>query len=98
MMALAQGTTKKPWPSSKHNASPSLAVDVVPYPVLWPDKAPAGRERELLFARMYLFIGYVRGIAKGMGISVRCGADWDGDFEVDDQTFHDLPHVELVGR
>ena len=24
------------------------------------------------------------------------GADWDGDFSTNDQSFHDLPHIELI--
>jgi hypothetical protein len=33
-----------------------------------------------------------------MGIESRMGADWDGDFDTKDQTFHDLPHFELVKK
>ena len=45
--------------------------------------------------RFYLFAGFVKGIAAEMGIKLRLGADWDGDFTTRDQTFHDLPHFEL---
>lgn len=73
------------WPNSKHNSSPSLAVDVVPSPIDWEDTR-----------RFYMFVGIVRGIAAEMGIPIRCGADWDGDMEIKDQNFHDLPHFELL--
>lgn len=35
--ALIEKKTKAPWPRSKHNHLPSLAIDVVPYPVNWND-------------------------------------------------------------
>jgi peptidoglycan L-alanyl-D-glutamate endopeptidase CwlK len=70
---------------SKHNYYPSKAVDVMPYPISWKDTD-----------RMYMFVGFVRGIAQCMGIKVRFGADWDGDTQVKDQSLHDLPHFELI--
>ena len=36
--AVANGFSKAPWPTSKHNTTPSDAVDVVPYPELWSDE------------------------------------------------------------
>lgn len=30
------------------------------------------------------------------GYTVRWGGDWDGDGNLIDQSFHDLPHIELV--
>lgn len=82
------------WPNSKHNSLPSKAIDVAPYPLRWPDKL-TGKAAEAEWRRWYMFVGYVRGIAAEMGISIRCGADWDGDFDIKDQNFHDLPHFEI---
>lgn len=79
------GKSKVDWPNSRHNSYPSEAVDVVPYPVVWEDTK-----------RMYLFCGFVLGLAKMMEIPIRLGADWDGDTEVRDQKFNDLPHFELL--
>lgn len=79
------GKSKVQWPNGKHNQQPSLAVDAVPFPIDWNDKV-----------RFYHFVGYVRGVAAQLGIKIRCGADWDGDFDFKDQNFHDLPHFELV--
>ncbi len=70
---------------SKHNSSPSMAVDVVAYPVVWED-----------YYRHYYFGGYVLGVASVMGIPLRWGGDWDRDKEVVDQTFNDLVHFEIV--
>jgi hypothetical protein len=76
--------TRLKWPNSKHNSTPSLAVDVAPYPIDWNDAK-----------RFYHFAGFVYGVADMMGIDIRWGGDWDSDFEFGDQTFHDLPHYEL---
>ena len=78
------GKTKVRYPNGRHNASPSRAVDVTPYPVDW-----AERERQTLFA------GFVLGVANQMGIELRWGGDWDQDFEVKDNRFDDFPHFEL---
>ena len=80
-----EGKSKVKGGESKHNFTPSHAVDVAPYPIDWGD-----RERFLLFA------GYVKGMAANMGIPLRIGADWDGDFTTRDQTFHDAVHFELI--
>tara|TARA_R100000458_G_C8250041_1_gene227180 strand:+ start:955 stop:1347 length:393 start_codon:yes stop_codon:yes gene_type:complete len=80
-----EGKTKVKFPMGRHNSSPSRAVDVTPYPVDWSD-----RERQTLFA------GFVLGIARGMGIKLRWGGDWDKDFKVKDNRFDDFPHFELT--
>ncbi|MHA1540286.1 MAG: M15 family metallopeptidase [Alphaproteobacteria bacterium] len=77
---------------SKHNADPSLAVDVAPYPL--PEKWGEGNIKEL--ARFYHFVGYVKAVADEFGIPLRCGADWDGDNHFRDQKFDDLVHFELM--
>ena len=79
-----EGKTKVKYPRGRHNASPSRAVDVVPYPIDWEDRE-----------RMTLFAGFVLGIASQMGINIRWGGDWDQDFEVKDNMFDDFPHFEL---
>lgn len=63
----------------------SHAVDVLPCKIKW-DFSP----------KNYMFVGFVRGIAASLGIQIRVGADWDGDFNTTDQTFHDIPHFELL--
>ncbi len=74
---------------SKHQGvdgeQPSLAVDLVPYPIDWEDEE-----------RMVYFAGFVKGVAVRMGIKVRWGGDWDSDTETGDERFRDLPHFELV--
>ena len=58
--AYDEGRSKVKYPKGRHNASPSYAVDVTPYPIDWED-----RERQTLFA------GFVLGIANQMGITLR---------------------------
>ncbi len=86
--AFRTGASEKEWPKSKHNAEdyePSDAVDVAPYPIKWKNRK-----------RFYHFAGYVQGIADRMGIEIRWGGDWDSDTDLDDQSFFDLPHFEIV--
>ena len=79
-----EGKTKVRYPKGRHNAVPSRAVDVVPYPVDWNDRE-----------RFHLFSGFVLGVAYRMGINLRWGGDWNMNFEVDDNKFDDFPHFEL---
>lgn len=75
----------------KHNESPSLAVDVTPYPI--PDKWGADDFKEK--AKFYHFAGYVLGIAKMNKINIRWGGDWDMNNNFI-QGFDDLVHFELI--
>jgi hypothetical protein len=83
--AYSQGRSKVKFPNGKHNTLPSRAVDAMPFPVDWKDTK-----------RMCYFAGYVMAIALSMGIKLRWGYDWDGDKDLNDQTFYDGPHYELV--
>lgn len=83
--AVRHGKSKLRWPLSKHNAMPSKAVDVAPYPVDWKDTAR--------FARLF---GLIECIAKQHGVVIRWGGDWDRDGYTSDEKFLDMPHVELV--
>lgn len=83
--AVRQGKSKLRWPLSKHNAVPSKAVDVAPYPVDWKDTAR--------FARLF---GLIECIAQQQSVSIRWGGDFNGDGRTADEKFIDMPHVELV--
>ena len=89
--AFRAGASRLSWPKSKHNRYPAWAVDVAPWfttdpHVRWDDTET--------FRRLGLF---ARGVAAGMNIPLRWGGDWDGDFFLNDQTFNDLAHYELIG-
>ena len=79
-----EGKSKVKFPKGKHNADPSNAVDIVPWPVDWDDTD-----------RMYYFAGFVKGIAAMLDIPLRWGGDWNDNTEVKDTGFKDLPHFEL---
>lgn len=68
--AFAEGKSKTPWPNSKHNKAPSLAVDVMPYPIDWSDKN-----------RLIEFAGFVLGVASQKGIRVRWGGHFKSFFD-----------------
>jgi len=92
--AFAAGTSKLKWPKGKHNALPSEAVDVEPWPIDRPQKTLTRDGKR--WARYYYFGGFVLGYAMANGIRLRWGADWNGDKQLLDQTFDDLFHYELT--
>jgi len=87
--AVVGGRSTLKWPHGKHNKTPSLAVDVMPYPIDWSD-SPANVEH------LNYFAGIVQGIALSMGIEVRWGHDWDQNTKPDTKGLVDRPHYELV--
>lgn len=85
--AFDAGLSKKRWPDGKHNGLPSEAVDVAPFPIDWKDTE----------AFIYL-AGFIVGIGATMGVTIRSGADWDSDRQMDDETFRDYGHLEVVNH
>ena len=83
--AVNQGFSKARFPNSKRNQKPSIAVDVVPYPVDWND-----RDRFVALAK------HILARAERTGVKLRWGGDWDGDGDWKDERFLDMPHFELV--
>lgn len=82
--AFAEGKSKLNWPDGKHNKMPAMAVDIAPYPMDWNDTA-----------RFYLLAGIMLGISRELGIKLRWGGDWNGDFNLKDNKFNDIGHFEL---
>jgi len=68
----------------KHNHKPSRAVHLAPYPYQEKDLRP-----------YYLMGGIAKAVARSLNIGIRWGGDWDGDGDLNDQTFNDLMHFEL---
>lgn len=93
--AVAEGKSKKPWPSGNHNRWPSSAADVAP--VYYASGAKIDWGDTIAFGRI---MGVIQACAHRRGIRLRFGLDWDGDFRsVDrdpDESFLDAPHVELL--
>lgn len=88
---VASGASKK----ADSNHLRGTALDLSPYPVIWPNREERPDTYEKDLARFYHFVGFALGIAKAMGLDIRTGADWDGDNDFTDQTFDDLVHFEL---
>lgn len=92
------------WPNSKHNLTiqekiagkKSQACDGGPYPIIWPNKITRPDTFVKDVGRWYVWVGVVRAVAYTLKIPIRCGADWNGNWEIADQTFDDLPHIELA--
>jgi peptidoglycan L-alanyl-D-glutamate endopeptidase CwlK len=79
--AFAEKKSKLKFPESKHNKSPSLAVDIIPDPDFNPktvDWNQIEAFKVMLFA--------VELVAKRLKIKIRLGRDF---------SFKDYPHVEL---
>lgn len=78
--AFAQGKSKLKWPKSKHNKTPSMAIDIAPYnpktTVDWND-----------IVQFEIMCGLIKQIAKELGIKIRQGKDF---------SFKDWVHTELV--
>lgn len=77
--------SKVKFPDSKHNKTPSLAIDIAPYPIDWND-----------INRFIYLAGFVVGIANSIGIGLRWGGDWNKDTELKDNRFNDMGHFELI--
>ena len=88
--AYDDGFSKVRFPGSKHNFDPSMAIDVIPWPIEWENAK-----------RMKYFAGYVMGIARmlkdygAIKYELISGLDWDGDTILKDTTFVDAPHFQL---
>ena len=93
--AVAEGLSKTPWPTGKHNSLPSHAVDIAPLTA----DGKIDWTYESAFARL---ARHVLACAGELGVPLRWGGDWnrngrtraEGDKA---ETFVDLPHFELHG-
>ncbi len=63
--AYNSGKSRLKWPMGKHNKLPSLAFDVVPYPVNWDKIEP-----------FKVMCRHIEQIAKELGIKIRLGRDF----------------------
>lgn len=108
--ALYPKYTRLRWPNGKHNQFPSIAVDVAPYikpygyifgdndqirDMMSRNNASKEEAYNFVLKSYGRLIGVLETIAKQNNISIRLGIDWDGDFDMLDQNFHDLGHIEL---
>ena len=80
--AYDRGASKLRWPQSKHNISPSMAVDVVPYPIDWNDERRFREMGQVVKQHWERIPADER-----LGYSLSWGGDW--------KSFKDFPHFEL---
>jgi len=94
-----KGTSKLKYPDGNHNNKPSLAVDAQPYPF-----NPKGPKAKIKLAH---WAGYVMATFDRLkrespelydGYQLRWGGDWDSDGDLDDQTFDDYYHFEIISE
>jgi peptidoglycan L-alanyl-D-glutamate endopeptidase CwlK len=80
--AVKDGRSFAPFPRSKHNTMPSIAVDILPYPVNWKKTSD-----------FYRIAAIVLHEAHALGIGVK----WGGMFKRrSGKLFFDGPHFQLV--
>lgn len=70
--AFHDGFSKLKWPNGPHNKFPSLAVDVMRYPIDWKDE-----EGNKAFAAL------VKERANALGIEIEWGGDWKSFLDPD---------------
>jgi len=87
---LEQGLSRVAFPGSRHNRTPSEAVDVVPWYTQTPHIRWDAREDFTYMA------GIIMGVAGELGVELVWGGNWDRDQELGDNGFDDLPHFQLV--
>lgn len=83
--AYKTGKSKVRFGSSAHNWSPAVATDCYPFPF---------NANEKTF-RMIELYKVILAAAKTVGVKIRQGADFDGDGNLSNDKWDDLPHVEL---
>ena len=89
--AYEEGNSKLKWPNGKHNNQPSLAVDVIKYPIDWHD----------IIGNCY-FAGFCMGVAEMLYSQgkithkIRWGGDFNQNNEVKDGKFLDIVHFEII--
>lgn len=86
------GKSKLQWPNSRHNSTPSEAVDVIPYPIKQEDW-----DNRLFWIE---WSSWVKGFAYALKVDITSGYDWDRDnnYAPSEQTFWDGPHFELTKK
>ena len=97
-LLFAEGRSTKKWPDSKHNRDaegnirpPCPAVDIAPWFSSTPNVRWDDQNEFILLAGMIIQAG------REIGVTIRWGGNWDMDDDaMDDQSFQDLGHFEIV--
>lgn len=81
-LAFMNGNSKLQYPNSKHNAIPSVAIDIVPYPINWDDLSR--------FQEMWIRFDTLAKYFKECG-KITSDFEWGGNWK----TLKDYPHIEI---
>ena len=81
--AVANGHSLTNWPDSRHNINPSLAIDIVPYPIDW---TSIDRFKELAWV--------IKGSAQALDVPLEWGGDWE-NWIVNGKKRKDYAHWQL---
>ena len=82
--AFREGKSKAHFGQSAHNWSPSVALDVAPFPIDWNETK-----------RFHDLAAIILNIAREKNIPLRWGGDWDMNGKPNTSGLIDLPHFEL---
>ena len=91
--AFYLGNSKIQWPNSKHNSSPSMAMDLAPY---IKGQSYWDREQTLYFAGIVVSTAYILYEQGHMEHKLKWGGDWDSDNNFKEHKFYDGVHFELI--
>lgn len=83
--AFNEGNSRNRWPTSKHNAYPSQAFDIVPYPEGY----------EASYERFYAMATYIFAAAVRRGIRIEWGGHWK-NYTGKGENDRDWAHFEKV--
>lgn len=82
-----QGKSKCDGYSKRSRHQSGLAFDIFPY---------VGGKADYDPRYCFMLAGVFLSVANDFGYKLKFGGDWDMDMDLDDQTFFDLVHFELV--
>lgn len=83
--AFNSGKSRNRWPTSKHNAFPSNAVDIVPYP----------HGYEASFKAFFELSTYILASASEQGVPLKWGGHWK-NYTGQGENDRDWAHFEIM--
>jgi hypothetical protein len=94
-LAFKRKFTKVHFGNSAHNWKPALALDIAPEPLDWGNSKDKAHNAKALQRFVDLQLNHILPAARKLGIEIRQGVDWNRNGILTDDSWDDLPHVEL---